>query len=566
VVYTAASNKKKDVGVSNQREFDVCVIGTGAGGGVMIDQLTAAGFSVIALERGPDLPVSEFDDDELRNSIRDQVFSANQLETYRSTENETAQPGKISDIGHCVGGSMTHWAAWSWRFRPDEFNVLSTEGPVAGASLADWPIDYAELEPWYEKAEWDFGVSGIAGSNPFEGTRRKAYPNPAHPPRVCSAKFTAGSKKVGYTPFPVPMAINSRAYGNRPACVHGGACRAYGCPIGAKGTTYSISLPRARATGLLDLRANATVFDLPLKDGKITGARYLDEDGKEQEIFARQTVVSAGSIGTPHLLLMSTSSAFPNGLANGSGQVGRHLSFHHHPTAAGLFDVDLRSYTGIETHAAFDDLHPSDASRGFIRGGVVAELNTLTHQPIAHALVLPPAPSNDRQWGAPLKRHIGNFNKTMVIAAICEELPMPDNRVDLDPTHTDRFGLPVPRITKRQHPNDVAMYRWYEKKLLAVVQASGASITWPGRSPGVHIGDGAHQSSNAHNHGTCRMGNGAESSVVDRWCRSHEVPNLWVVDGSVMPTNGGYNPTLTILANAYRVADHFITESRRLSL
>lgn len=552
--------------VEKRKEFDVCVIGTGAGGGVMIDQLTAAGLSVIALERGPDLPVSEFDDDELRNPIRDQVFSANQLETYRSAASETAQPGKISDIAHCVGGTMTHWAAWSWRFRPDEFKVLSTEGPVAGASLADWPIDYAELEPWYEKAEWDFGVSGTAGSNPFEANRRKAYPNPAHPPRVGSAKFTVGSKKAGYTPFPVPMAINSKPYGNRPACVHGGACRSYGCPIGAKGTTYSISLPRARATGLLDLRANATVFDLPVKDGKITGARYLDEHGKEHEILARQTVVSAGSIGTPHLLLMSTSSAFPNGLANGSGQVGRHLSFHHHPSAAGLFDVDLRSYTGLETHAAFDDLHPSDAGRGFIRGGVVAELNTLTHQPIAHALVLPPAPSGDRQWGAPLKRHIGNFNKTMLIAAICEELPMEDNRVDLDPTHTDRFGLPVPRITKRQHPNDVAMYRWYEKKLAEVMLASGASSTWPGRAPGLHIGDGAHQSSNAHNHGTCRMGNDAASSVVNRWCRSHEVPNLWIVDGSFMPTNGGYNPTLTILANAYRVADHFISEARRLSL
>ena len=552
--------------LDKQKEFDVCVIGTGAGGGVMIDQLTAAGLSVIALERGPDLPVSEFDDDELRNSIRDQVFSANQLETYRASVNETAQPGKISDIGHCVGGSMTHWAAWSWRFRPDEFKVLSTEGPVAGASLADWPIDYNELEPWYEKAEWDFGVSGTAGSNPFEGTRRKAYPNPAHPPRVGSAKFTAGSKKAGYTPFPVPMAINSQTYGNRPACVHGGACRAYGCPIGAKGTTYSISLPRARATGLLDLRANATVYDLPVKDGKVTGARYLDENGKEHEIFARQTVVSAGSIGTPHLLLMSTSVTFPNGLANGSGQVGRHLSFHHHPSAIGVFDVDLRSYTGIEAHAAFDDLHPSDASRGFIRGGVVAEINTFTHQPIAHALALPPAPSNDRQWGEPLKRHIGNFNKTIAIAAICEELPMPDNRVDLDPTHTDRFGLPVPRITKRQHPNDVAMYRWYEKKLVEVVQASGASSTWAGRAPGIHIGDGAHQSGNAHNHGTCRMGNDPASSVVDRWCRSHEVPNLWIVDGSFMPTNGGYNPTLTILANAYRVADHFISEARRLSL
>lgn len=547
-------------------EFDVCVIGTGAGGGVMIDQLTAAGFSVVALERGPHLSTSEFDDDELRNSIRDQVFSANQLETYRASADATATPGKISDISHCVGGTMTHWAAWSWRFRPDEFKVLTTEGAVAGASLVDWPIDYEELEPWYEKAEWDFGVAGKAGSNPFEARRRKAYPNPAHPPRVGSVKFSGGSKKSGYTPFPVPMAINSRTYGNRPACVHGGACRAYGCPISAKATTYSVSLPRALRTGLLDLRADATVFDLPVKNGKLSGARYLDANGKEHEVRARQVVVSAGSIGTPHLLLMSDSGAFPQGLANGSGQVGRHLSFHHHPAAMGLFEEDLRSYTGLETHSAFDDLHPSDARRGFIRGGVVAEVNTFTHQPIAHALALPPAPSGDRQWGTPLKRHINNFTRTMVIAGICEELPMADNRVDLDPTHIDRFGLPVPRITKRQHSNDVAMYRWYEKKLLEVVQASGASTVWPGRSPGAHIGDGAHQSGNAHNHGTCRMGDNPATSVVDRWCRSHEVPNLWIVDGSIMPTNGGYNPTLTILANAYRVADHFVTEAKRLSL
>ena len=143
---------------------------------------------------------------------------------------------------------------------------------------------------------------------------------------------------------------------------------------------------------------------------------------------------------------------------------------------------------------------------------------------------------------------------------------MAGNRVDLDPTHTDRFDLPVPRITKRQHPNDVAMHRWYEKKLVEVVEASGASSAAPARGAGNYIGDGDHQKSNAHNHGTCRMGNDAASSVVDRWCRSHEVPNLWVVDGSIMPTNGGYNPTLTILANAYRVADHFIGEAKRQSL
>jgi choline dehydrogenase-like flavoprotein len=549
-------------------EFDVCVIGTGAGGGVMIDQLTAAGLRVVALERGPELSLADFDDDELRNVIRDQVFSRDQLETYRPDASTPSKTGRFSQIAHCVGGTLTHWAAWSWRFRPDEFKVLSTEGPVAGASLADWPIDYAELEPFYEKAEWDFGVSGAAEANPFAAPRKKGFPNPAHPQRVSAQKFAKGARARGYTAFPVPVAINSQPYGGRPRCLYGGACRSYGCPVHAKGTTFSISLPRARATGQLDLRPDAMVFDLPVKDGRVTGARYFDRAGQAHEVRARHVVVSAGTIGTAQLLLLSTSGAFPHGLANGSGLVGRNFSFHHHPAALGLFDEDLRAYTGFEAFSAFDDLHPSDPKRGFIRGGVVAELNTFTHQPLAYALVLEPAlrGAGARGWGASLKQNLRAFPNTLTVAGICEELPMADNRVDLDPVVKDRFGLAVPRITKRQHPNDLAMNRWYEKKLVELVEAAGAKEVHAGGIPEVSIDEHTPQKGNAHNHGTCRMGDDPSKSVVDRWCRSHEVPNLWVVDGSVMPTNGGYNPTLTILANAYRVADHFVREAKAQSL
>ncbi len=544
-------------------EFDVCVIGTGAGGGVMIDQLTAAGFRVVALERGGELSRSDFDDDELRNVVRDQVFSPHQLETWRRDASSPTETGAISQIAHCLGGTMTHWAGWSWRFRPDEFRVLSTEGPVEGASLADWPFGYDELEPYYQKAEWDFGVAGVGDANPFQAARKKGFPNPPHPQRVSSARFAQGAKAAGYRPFPVPMAINSRVYDGRPACMHGGACRSYGCPINAKGTTYSVSLPRARATGKLDLRTDAMVFELPVKDGRVVGARYLDSSGAAHEVRARHTIVSAGSIGTPQLLLLSTSGSFPQGLANGSGQVGRNLQFHHHPAAVGLFDEDLRAYTGFETHSAFDDLHPSDAERGFIRGGVVAEVNTFTHQPLGYAFALEPAlVEGGRRWGAPLKERLRQFTRVLAVAAICEELPMEESRVDLDPEVKDRFGLAVPRITKRQHPNDLVMNRWYEKKLLEVVEAAGAKKSFAGAGPEVAISEEAPQKSNAHNHGTCRMGNDASTSVVDRWCRSHEVPNLWIVDGSFMPTNGGYNPTLTILANAYRVAEHFVREGK----
>lgn len=551
-----------------ERDFDVCVIGTGAGGGVMIDQLTAAGLRVVALERGPELGAADFDDDELRNVVRDQVFSPHQLETFRPDEGAPTETGRFSQVAHCLGGTLTHWAAWSWRFRPDEFKVLSTEGSVAGASLADWPVDYAEMEPFYEKAEWDFGVSGSAGSNPFAAAREKGFPNPAHPERVGARRFAAGARAQGYTPFPVPVAINSRPWAGRPRCLYGGACRSYGCPIHAKGTTFSIHLPRARATGRLDLRTDAMVFELAVKDGRVAAARYLDATGAGHEVRARHFVASAGTVGSAQLLLLSTSGSFPQGLANGSGLVGRNFQFHHHPAAVGVFDEDLRGYTGFEAFTAIDDLHPSDPKRGFIRGGVVAEINTFTHQPIAFSLVLEPAlRGSERSWGAPLKERLRRFPNTLTIAGICEELPMETNRVDLDPEVKDRFGLPVPRFTKRQHPNDLAMNRWYEQKLAEIMTAAGAERVVTGSSiPGIGIDARNPQKGNAHNHGTCRMGDDPSKSVVDRWCRSHEVPNLWVVDGSVMPTNGGYNPTLTILANAYRVAAHFVAEAGRQSL
>ena len=549
-------------GVAN--EYDVCVVGTGAGGGVMIDQLTAAGFNVVALERGGELSLAEFDDDELRNVVRDQVFSPDQLETYRPAAGQPTETGRFSHIAFCLGGTMTHWSGWSWRFRPDEFKVLSTEGPVAGASLADWPVDYAEMAPFYERAEWDFGIAGDGGANPFAAPRQKGFPLPVHPARRASLRFADGAKKAGYRPFPVPMAINSAPYGGRPTCMHGGACRSYGCPINAKATTFSVSIPRARATGRLDVRTQARVFELPVKNGRVTGARYFDANGAVHEVRARQVVVSAGTFGTPQLLLNSTSGSFPHGLANGSGLVGANLQFHHHPAAMGIFDEDLRGYTGFETHTAIDDLHPSDAKRGFIRGGVVAELNTFTHQPIAYSLVLAEGMTKPggRRWGRDLKDRMRAFPRTMTVAAICEELPMESNRVDLDPQVKDRFGIPVVRITKTQHPNDLAMFRWYEKKIAEIVEAAGAKEVYVGGIPGISLAEGRPQKGNDHNHGTCRMGDDPSKSVVDRWCRSHEVPNLWVVDSSVMPTNGGYNPTLTIMANAYRVADHFVREGK----
>ncbi len=546
-------------------EFDVCVIGTGAGGGVMIQELTAAGFRVVALQRGPYLKPSDFHDDELKTLIRDQVFSADQVETYRYDQNSPTETGRFNYMANCVGGTMTHWAAWSWRFRPDEFRVLSTEGPVAGASLADWPITYEEIEPYYERAEWEFGVSGDAAGNPFGAPRKKGYPNPPHPGRMSSDRVAKALRKLGHHPFPTPVAINSRPRDGRPECAYGGSCLGYGCPIGAKATTLSICIPKALATGNLDLRPNTTAREITMGgDGRARSVKYLDDAGNEHEVFARNIVVSGNAVGTPQLLLMSKSGRFPQGLANTSGFVGRCLTLHH--VAAVVFTIDelSRASTGLHSHVAFDDFHASDAKRGFIRGGVIGEANSPVNQPLMFALTSHMG-CGKRGWGSDLKKYLRDFPRSVGLAAILEDLPMEDNRIDLDPTVVDRHGLPAPRITHRQHANDFAMNRWFTSHMMDVADAAGAIEKWDAEFYSLPNEKSAMKGF-MHFHGTCRMGDDPTRSVVDRWCRSHDVKNLWMVDGSVFPTSGGYNPTLTILANAYRVADHFVREAKRQNI
>lgn len=547
----------------NKDVFDVCLVGTGAAGGVMAQELTAAGFRVVALQRGPYLRPKDFGSDDELEAVR--LFSPDQTETWRPDAHTPAEPGRYNYVAHCVGGTMTIWGAWNWRLRPDEFRVLSTEGPVTGANLADWPIDYDELEPYYERAEWDYGVSGDAFANPFAAPRRRGFPNPPVPDRTASRRFAQAARRVGYHPFPTPMAINSRPYGNRPGSLYGGACSGYGCPINAKATALSVAIPRAEATGRLDLRPGALATEIVLdRSGQARGVRYLDQASMEaREVYARHVMLAANAIGTPHLLLMSMSGPYPDGLSNHSGLVGRNLMFHALVQASYVIDEPAHGFAGLETHRAIDDLHPSDASRGFIRGGVVIEANFPHKQPLSYALVSREGYGDSRPtWGPELKAYLRKFPRVAGIAALLEDLPMATNRIDLDPDVTDAYGLPAPRITHQQHPNDLAMAKWFEGKLLEIADAADAQERW------IPLTVTADQPMKGGSHlmGTCRMGDDPERSVVDRWCRSHDVPNLWIVDGSVFPTSAGYNPTLTILANAYRVADHFVAEARKGAL
>lgn len=536
---------------------DVCVIGTGAGGGVWIDACTRAGLDVVALERGPHLGPRDFlEHDELSNTHRGAGFAPSWRETLRETAEQTARPTRSTMLAQCVGGGTAHWGAWVWRLREDDFRTLSREGPIDGTSLADWPISYAELAPYYDAAELRLGVAGTAGANPSEPPRKTAYPNPPHAPRRATLALTRGARTLGLHPFPTPLAINSRPYQGRSACMNGGMCANYGCPVSAKASTLAIHVRDALATGRLDLRAESRVTELVVgKDGRVRAARTLDAEGREREVLARHFVVAGGAIGSAHLLLASRSARHPQGLANGSGLVGRNLMFHIFAYVGFELPEPSTGALGSAGMFAVDDLHASDPSRGFVRGAVVGE--GAEPGPIWAAYKAPEyLGATTGAWGKPLKDYLSRFPFLGGLISVGEDLPQHANRVDLDPDHVDEHGLALPRITHASHPNDLALHDFYQSHMHEIAKAAGALRTFSYDMSRAKGGTG-------HIMGTCRMGNDPESSVVDRWCRSHEVPNLYVPDASCFPTAAGYNPTLTIFANAARCADHFLNGARR---
>lgn len=543
--------------VKSDQIHDVCIIGTGAAGGVWIDACTRAGLDVVALERGPLLEPADFArHDEWSNTHRSDGFAPDWQDTLREESSQVARPGRSASLAQCVGGGTAHWGAVCWRMREDEFRVLSKEGPIDGANLADWPIGYEELAPYYDRAEQRLGLAGQAGSNPFEPKRAVAYPSPAHPPRSATLALQRGAKKLGHHPFPTPLAVNPRPYDGRGMCLNGGQCATFGCPTQAKASTLSIHIPAAQATGRLDLRVDTRVVELVVgRDGRVSAARTADAKGQEQLVRARHFVLAAGTLGSAHLLLQSRSARFPDGLANGSGLVGRNLMFH------------ILSYTGFElpepSMGAFgpvgmvsiDDFHPSEAARGFVRGAVISEAPE--PGPLWAAYKAPEyLGQTTGAWGKPLKDFLRRYPYLGSLLSIGEDLPQQDNRIDLDPEHVDDLGIPLPRITHRSHPNDLALAKYFEERMTEIALAAGAVRAYTFDFTRAKAGSG-------HMMGTCRMGNDPATSVVDRDCRSHEVPNLYVPDGSCFPTSSGYNPTLTIFANADRAATNFLARLQR---
>ena len=530
---------------------DVCIIGGGASGATAAKVLTEGGANVVVLERGPWRKAKDFSPDELANVNRYFLTPDPRLHprTYRETDTETADVQPFSPTPFIVGGGTSHWTGWVPRMFEVDFEMRSRHGDIPGADLADWPISYADLEPYYDKVEWSLGVSGDAGANIHEAPRSRAYPLPSLPSTRYAKRFREGCENLGLNAFQMPIAMRSKPFGGRPATLQSAFVQTMGDPSGTRGGAAQTFVPDAVATGRLDLRPWCTVRELQVDStGRIRSALYEDADGAIVEQQADTFVLACNAIESARLLLLSRSTAFPDGLANHNGLVGRFLTLHEYTEAIGVWDREQEPLYpwagGGYISAATADFYDTDTDRGFIGGGLVAAGSAGFPLPVNWAL--PEKPS----WGAEAKRiDRAHFNRSMSAGIVLQDLPQATNRVDLDPTVRDAWGLPVARITHSAHQNDLAQANWLVDRCGEILEAAGASKVWRNYIEEI-TGNAVHQ------HGTLRMGHDSDSSVVDAHCRAHSVPNLYVVDGSVFPTPSGVNPTLTIMANAWRVAEH----------
>ncbi len=530
---------------------DFVIVGSGSAGGIIAKELSTKGLDVVVLEQGPYRKASEFTHDEvdvmLNNSLGGGGPAVNG-QTFRDDETKTAvSPNgqSVAQYAQTVGGSSVHFTANFWRFRESDFKERSLWGSIAGTNFSDWPISYEELEPYYTKVDWEIGVSGAPG--PDDAFRSKPFPMPPMDINSSGALMEKGAKAIGLTPQVEPHAILTRAHNGRAPCIKCGYCMFYGCEVGAKSSTLAAMIPQAEASGHCEIRPESAVFRLATgADGKISEVMYYDADGNEQSQKAKAVVVCANGAETPRLLLMSASEQHPDGLSNSSGFVGRNLMFNAHSATLGLFEHQLNEYKGVQVTRIVHDFYETDPQRGFYGGGGIDARAFLSATPIIHSLTsLPPGTP---RWGGEFKDMIGHsFTRTMTMASGNTSLPLDSNNITLDPNNTDQWGRRSIRVTYKDHPDDLAMASFLQERSLQILDAAGARRSWGWPVQPATNGN--------HLLGTCRIGDDPETSVVDRYHRSHEVRNLFICDGSSMVTSGRGQPTMTIMALAFRAAE-----------
>jgi choline dehydrogenase-like flavoprotein len=553
-------------------EVDFVVVGSGAAGGILAKELSTNGFRVVVLEQGPYLTESDFVHDEEKVIGEDLLTNKPKLQpsSFRKTPNEKAKPQRALVYGRLVGGTSVHFTANFWRFHEIDFIERSKVGAVPGADLRDWPITYADLEPYYTKVEWEIGVSGLAGASPFDPPRSKPYPMPPLPVKGSGVIFEQAARKMGWHPFPAPMAILSQPRAGRSACINCGFCLSFGCEVGAKSSSLATAIRMAEKTGRCEIRPNSYVHRLEMdSNGRVTGAVYFDEQRNTHLQKAKAVVVCANGAETPRLLLLSANKQFPNGLANSSGIVGKYLMLNSGGVTTAVFEHPLNDYKGFAVSRVLHDFYELDPQKvGFYGGGGLDARFDMT--PLSFALenwpevLKDPAASGQQgglppaspRWGKAFKDALAhNYNRTMEIFAHGTSLPVETNSFSLDPDLKDAWGLPALCLTYKDHPDDLKLWAWQNQRAHELLDAAGAQKKW---SHPIKESEFA-----VHLLGTCRMGADPKTSVINPDHRTHDVKNLFLCDGSSLVTSGRGQPTMTIEALAFRAADRITALAKR---
>ncbi|MHB2207900.1 GMC family oxidoreductase [Methylobacterium sp. CM6257] len=511
----------------DDEEVDFVIVGTGAGGGTLAAKLAEYGFSVAALDAGPYWrPLEDFASDENHQS---KLYWTDE----RIVDGENPLQMGSNNSGKAVGGSTVHFAMVSLRFRPEWFKARTLMGYGA-----DWPLDWREMWDYYTEVERAIGIAGPV-TYPW-GPKRPRYPYRAHEVNAAGKVLARGCEAMGIAWTPTPLATVSAPRGDSPPCVYRGFC-VLGCSTNAKQSVLVTWLPRALKAGA-EIRDLAMVGRVETKNGRVTGVHYLRE-GRWRFQRAKNVVVAGYAIETPRLLLMSANPEFPDGLANSSGLVGRYLTVQGNQAVWGVMDEEIRSYKGPPSLAITEHWNYEDRGKDFHGGYCYMSQGPLpalwgNTQATAHGL-----------WGEALVSEMQRYNHVAGLKVVSEYMPQARNQVTLSDV-ADQYGLPVAHITYSWCDNDKAMNRHALRFMHQALEAAGGREIWEQENDTCHL------------NGTARMGDDPRTSVVDADCRAWDIPNLWICDGSVFPTVGGVNPSLTIQAIACRTADRIRAMAR----
>jgi choline dehydrogenase-like flavoprotein len=514
---------------TESEEVDVVIVGVGAAGGVLLQRLARAGFRVVGIEAGP------FWDTE-RDWVSDEAGSHKLYWTdNRITGGKDPITLGSNNSGKGVGGGTVHWAAFAPRFHPSDFRVRSLDGVGV-----DWPISYEDLRPYYELMEYEMPVAGPAN---FPWGDPHGYVFGSHPMGGVANTLVDGCTKLGIRVVAGgPLAINTGSRADRPHCIYRGFC-IQGCKVGAKASTLITHVPDAIRSGA-EIRSECMVSRVNYKNGRVTGVTYFDRDGSEHEQKAKIVIVCGYAIETPRLLFNSACSNFPDGLANSSGVLGKYLMVQAGNVVMGRFAEPVRMYKAPPANAMTEEFYETDPRRDFVRGFAIQTVGPL---PITFAKEMAAAKG---AWGWGLRRVMMDYNHWSALGVLGEILPWEDNQVMLA-DERDRFGLPIARVKFNLHENDKRMTAFAVKKTEEILRAAGAEEV-------------VQEARYAHLVGACRMGDDPDESVVDGFGCTHDIPNLFVCDGSVLPTQGSANPGLTIQCLAARTADYLVCQAREI--